>query len=348
MMVNFSTVVPEPKVLCTVNIPAEAFIGNSTRICVEAVTLNRKSMSPSCTRVTSVKLAPRNVTQPLGSASTGSNDSITGARVTVSTSELVPKPNGLVTFTVPLTALAGKVKSSCCGEGLLCPAALAPPICTPLICRKLTPRRVTFIPGAATRGQSSVITGARVIVNGSAVTAWPRWELTVIFPLRAAGTLALIWVSATISNEARTLPKRTTVTGLKFTPRMTTESPGAPTSESRWSMTGPGPATTNDSVLVPDSSCATLIKPSVKPAGTTARICVDAVTVKLAKRSPNLTTVTPVKFCPSIVTIVPCQPRTGRNPVIRGATTNATGKVISPIKVDSFGRAVVAASGTVA
>ena len=223
----------------------------------------------------------------------------------------MPKPNGLVTFTKPLVALAGTVKSSCCGDGVLCPAALAAPMCTALTCRKLTPRSVTFIPGAATGDDTLAMTGARVMMNGSAVTAWPSAEATVIFPLAAAGTVALSWVSATTVKPARTPPNQTAATGLKLTPRTTTESPGAPTHESRLSMIGPGPATTNGSLLVPDSSCETVIVPSATPTGTTARICVAAVTVKLAKRLPNLTTVTPVKFCPSMVTIVPCQPRAG-------------------------------------
>ena len=113
-------------------------------------------------------------------------------------------------------------------------------------------------------------------------------------------------------------------------------------------MIGPGPATTNGSLLVPDSSCETVIAPLAMPSGTTARICVAAVTVNWAKRSPNRTAVTPVKFCPSMVTIVPCQPRAGRNPAMRGATANGTGTATSPSGVARIGLAVVAASGTVA
>ena len=61
----------------------------------------------------------------------------------------------------------------------------------------------------------------------------------------AAGTVALSWVSATTVKPARTPPNQTAATGLKLTPRTTTESPGAPTHESRLSMIGPGPTTTN-------------------------------------------------------------------------------------------------------
>ena len=258
-----------------------------------------------------MKLAPRSVTHLAGSESGGSNDSITGARVTVSAAPLVPKPNELVTFTKPLVALAGTVKSSCCGDGVLCPAARAAPTCTAVTWRKFTPRSVTFIPGAATGGDTLVITGARVMVKKLPVTARPTAEARVIFPLAANGTLALSCVSATTLKPARTLPNHTAVTVLKLTPRMTTESPGAPTHESRLSMIGPGPATMNGSPLVPVSSCETVIAPSVTFGGTTARICVAAVTLKLAKRAPNFTAVTPVKFCPSMVTIVPRQPRAG-------------------------------------
>ena len=291
--------------------PVAALSGNSTRICGGAVTVNRTDIEPSSTRVAPVKLAPRSVTHLAGPVSGGSNDSITGARVTMSAAPLVPKPNGLATFTRPVVALAGTVKSSCCGDGVLCPADLTAPTCTAVTWRKFTPRSVTFMPGATTAGDTLVMTGARVMVNSFPVLDWPSAEARVIFPLAAAGTVALSCVSATTVTPARTLPNHTASTGLKLPPRMPPESPGAPTHESRPSMIGPGPAATNGQPLVPDSSCETVIAPSATPGGTTARICVAAVTLKLARRPPNFTAVTPVKFCPSMVTIVPSQPRAG-------------------------------------
>ena len=311
MIVSLSVVVSKPNVFFTVSVPVSAFSGSSTRICVGPVTVNRTDIEPSNTAVAPVKLAPRSVTHLAGPVNIGSNESITGVRVTVSATPLVPKPNGLTTLTWPVVALAGTVKSSCCNDGVLCPAALAGPTYTAVTSRKFTPRNVTFMPGATTPGDTPVITGARVMVNRFSVAAWPRVETRVIVPLAVSGTVAFSCVLATTVNTARTLPNHTVSTDLKLTPRITTESPGAPTHESRLSIIGPGPATTNDPPLAPVSSCETVIMPLVTFGGTTARICVVAVTLKLAGRPPNFTAVTPVKFCPSMVTIVPSQPRAG-------------------------------------
>ena len=127
MMVSGVKVVSPPNAFCTVSFPVAAFNGRSTRICVAAVTANRTAMFPSSTRVAPLKFDPRNVTHLPRSASIGSNDSITGARVTVNATSLKPWPCALVTFTRPVTAFSGTVKSSCFGDGVLCPPACTLP-----------------------------------------------------------------------------------------------------------------------------------------------------------------------------------------------------------------------------
>jgi hypothetical protein len=70
-------------------------------------------------------------------------------------------------------------------------------------------------------------------------------------------------------------------------------------------------------VAVPDG-VTTLIFPVVAPAGTTAPIRVDDLTVKLALTPLNLTEVAPVKFVPLIFTVLPTEPLAGVKLVIVG------------------------------
>jgi hypothetical protein len=72
----------------------------------------------------------------------------------------------------------------------------------------------------------------------------------------------------------------------------------------------------------------TVIRPVVAPEGTTAVILVDETTLKLLAAVPlNLTDVVPVKFVPSIVTVVPLVPLVGENDVIVGDPVDVTVKV---------------------
>jgi hypothetical protein len=94
----------------------------------------------------------------------------------------------------------------------------------------------------------------------------------------------------------------------------------------------------------------TLIFPVVAPAGTTAPIKVDDLTVKLALTPLNLTEVAPVKFVPVIFTVLPTEPFMGAKLVIVGGST--TVKLVAlvavpPGAVTAIGP-VVAPAGTVA
>jgi hypothetical protein len=75
----------------------------------------------------------------------------------------------------------------------------------------------------------------------------------------------------------------------------------------------------------------TLIFPVVAPAGTTALIRVDDLTVKLAVTPLNLTEVTPMKFDPVIFTVLPTKPLVGAKLVIVGGPT--TVKLVALVAV---------------
>ena len=97
----------------------------------------------------------------------------------------------------------------------------------------------------------------------------------------------------------------------------------------------------------------TVIRPVVAPTGTTAVILVDETTLKLLAAVPsNLTEVVPVKFVPSIVTVVPLGPPVGENDVIVGDPVGVTVKlpvlVAVPPGVVTLIRPVIAPDGTTA
>ena len=94
----------------------------------------------------------------------------------------------------------------------------------------------------------------------------------------------------------------------------------------------------------------TLNGPVVAPAGTVAWIAVADVTVKLALTPLNVTTVTPAKFVPLIVTLLPKSPLVGVKLVMVGGftTVNAPVLVAVPPGVVTLSVPVVAPAGTVA
>lgn len=97
----------------------------------------------------------------------------------------------------------------------------------------------------------------------------------------------------------------------------------------------------------------TVIGPLVAPTGTTAVSLVDETTLKLvAATPPNLTEVVPVKFVPSIVTVVPLGPLVGENDVIVGDPAGVTVKlpelVAVPPGVVTLIRPLMAPDGTTA
>ena len=95
---------------------------------------------------------------------------------------------------------------------------------------------------------------------------------------------------------------------------------------------------------------ATLSGPVVAPAGTVAWIAVADVTVKLALTPLNVTAVTPAKFVPLMVTLLPTSPLVGVKLVMVGGftTVNAPVLVAVPPGVVTLSVPVVAPAGTVA
>ena len=96
----------------------------------------------------------------------------------------------------------------------------------------------------------------------------------------------------------------------------------------------------------------TVIGPDTAPAGTVARTSTSETAVNPPTTPPNRTSVTPVRFVPAIVTIVPAAPVVGRMALISGArgsrTVNTAGLSAMPLAVTTVMRPLVAPAGTVA
>jgi len=112
-----------------------------------------------------------------------------------------------------------------------------------------------------------------------------------------------------------------------------------------------GPATWNAPGLIAvPAGVVTVSGPLVAPAGTAAWIEVSVVTVKLALTPLNATAVAPVKFVPSIVTLVPTGALVGARPVIVGvpSTVNAMLLYAVPPGPVTLSPPVTAPAGTTA
>jgi hypothetical protein len=169
------------------------------------------------------------------------------------------------------------------------------------------------------------------------------------------GTVAVICVDEFTVKDAEVLLNLTPVTLVKFVPEMLTDVPTAPLVGEKDVMVG-APATVTvklvELVAVP-LGLVTEIGPVKAPEGTMAVIWVDVSAVKVvADVVLNLTSLTPMKFVPVIVTEVATGPLFGENEVIVGAPGGVTAKLVElwavPLKVMTEIFPDVAPEGTVA
>src|SRR5439155_898416 len=157
--------------------------------------------------------------------------------------------------------------------------ALVPLNSTALAPVKLVPLIVTLVPTGPLAGVKLVTVGGLMTVKLLALLAVPSGVVTPIGPLVApAGTVAVIVV-------AEPTVKLASVGGLMTRKLL--------------------------ALLAVPSALVTPIGPLVAPAGTAAVLVVAEPIVKLAFVPLNCTPVTPVKFVPLIVTLVPTGPLAG-------------------------------------
>jgi hypothetical protein len=269
--------------------------------------------------------------------------------------ELVAVPPGAVIEMGPVVAPTGMVAVIFVEEfttkdavTLLKRTAVAPVKFVPVI--------VTEVPACPEVGENEVIVGAATTVKFAELVAVPFRLVTEMGPeIAPGGTVAVICVDEFTVKDAEVLLNLTPVTLVKFVPEMLTDVPTAPLVGEKDVMVG-APATVTvklvELVAVP-LGLVTEIGPVKAPEGTMAVIWVDVSAVKVvADVVLNLTSLTPMKFVPVIVTEVATGPLVGENEVIVGAPGAVTVKVAElravPSNVVTEIFPDVAAGGTVA
>jgi hypothetical protein len=226
---------------------------------------------------------------------------------------------------------------------------------TPVAPVKLVPVIVTVVPTCPEVGENEVIVGAATTVKLVELVAVPFRLVTEMGPeVAPGGTVAVICVDEFTVKDAEVLLNLTPVTLVKFVPTITTEVPTGPLPGENEEIVG-APATVTvkfDELVAVPLGLVTVIGPVNAPEGTMAVIWVDESIVKVADVFLNLTSLTPVKFVPVIVTDVATGPLAGENEAIVGAPGGVTAKLVEllavPLKVMTEIFPDVAAGGTVA
>ena len=188
-------------------------------------------------------------------------------------------------------------------------------------------------------------------MNVSALVAAPAGVASVILPLFAPlGTTAVTWVSLTNAKVAAVPLNVTEMTPVKRDPLIVTVLPTSPLFGLMPAILGPLTVNVPGLVAVP-AGVTSVILPVVAPLGTTAVTLVALTNVKGAEVPLNATELTPVKFVPLIVTVVPTPPPFGLKLLIVGpepVTLKLVRLVARPEGVVSVICPVVAPFGTVA
>src|ERR1044071_470068 len=150
-----------------------------------------------------------------------------------------------------------------------------------------------------------------VMVKALELVPVPEGVVTEMVPVVApAGTVAVIWVSELIVNEALVPLNFTLVAPVNEAPLITTIAPGAPLVGLKLVILG---MTEKLAALVAlPAEFTTVILPVVAPAGTTALMDVEETGVTVEEETPlNLTSVTVSSLLPLMVTSVPIGPLSG-------------------------------------
>src|SRR5450830_673706 len=311
--------VPPGVVILTSTVPVPA--GAVAVICVALTTVMPvAAVAPKVTAVVPVKFVPLMVTlvPPVAGPEVGEILVTVGAATYVNWSAalvaLVPPGVVILTSTVPVPA--GAVAVICVALTTVMPVAAVAPKVTAVVPVKFVPLMVTLVPPVAGPevGEILVTVGAATYVNWSAalVALVPPGVviLTSTVPV-PAGAVAVICVAlTTVKPVAAVAPKVTAVAPTRFAPLMVTLMPPAAGPDVGEILLTVGAATyVNWSAalvaLVPPP-VVTLTSTVPEPAGAVAVICVALLKVKLlAAVPPKVTAVTPAKFVPVMVTLVP-------------------------------------------
>src|SRR5581483_2158671 len=245
----------------------------------------------------------------------------------------------------PVVAVAGTVAVICVAESTWY-AATTLLNRTPVIPTKLVPVIVTLAPAPPLAGEKPVTAGETRNTNPLVVE--PAGATTATAPeVAPAGTVVAICVALLTVKLAEAPLNVTDVTPARFAPTSVTAAPvGA---EGGDALVSAGEVIVSFWPVPVPSGVVTVTGALTAFAGTVALIRVGETTVKAPVRFPNLTSVVPVKFAPSIVTTCPAAALAGVSPVMNGeVTVNAPALVPEPAGVVIVTGPVLAFVGTVA
>jgi hypothetical protein len=325
--VNDDELLAVPAGVVTETGPVSAPLGTVAWICESETTVKSAPAPLTVTLLAPVKPVPViDTLVPVGPL-VGVNAPIVGGVVIVNDDELVAVPPGVVTETDPVSAPLGTVAWICESETTL-KSALAPSNFTPVAPVKLVPVIEMLIPAGPPVGVSETIVGggsAHEPVNHEELQAPPPGVETEIGPGSAKlGTTAWSFESESTVTELAGLPLNPTsvAPGTKREPTTSMLAPTGPQVGVNELIVG---GTPKGDALVPVPFCVvTEIAPVFAPSGTVAWISVSESTVKLAATPPNVTALAPVKFSPTMSTVVPGSPFDGVNDLIVGAVRIAS------------------------
>lgn len=190
--------------------------------------------------------------------------------------------------------------------------AFTPPMDTEVTLVSEVPVIITTVPVVPCVGVKELMAG---LDTKPASDAEPPGVVTFTLPELPEGTVAEMVVAFTTLNDAGILPKLTALVVLKLVPVMSTSVPAPAVSGEKEEMVGGGMK------INPPNEPMVLLFAAVTlpedPLPTTALIAVSDSTVKeVAAVPPNLTEVTPVKFEPFMLMVVPAPADVGVKEVI--------------------------------
>src|ERR1700724_872151 len=147
--------------------------------------------------------------------------------VTVKLVALVAVPPGVVIAILPVRAPLGTVAVTCVSEFTVKAVAFTPPKVTLLVCVRLTPLIVTWVPTRPLGGVKPVITGVtrKTTLVVSVPPGVATWTVPVVAP---AGTVVVISELDTTVNVAGVPLKLTLVAPVKLVPKILTATPTLP------------------------------------------------------------------------------------------------------------------------
>jgi hypothetical protein len=306
-----------PPCVATEIVPPVVPTGTVARICVGEITVTLAAATPPKVTVeVVVKFVPVITIVVPTPAFVGEKLIIVGMEINVNPAKF-PVPPGVVTDTAPPNVPEATTAVIRVAETITKLDAATPPKLTAVAPVKFVPLMVTVAPAPTLVGVKLVTVGGGISTKPARLPV-PPGVVTETLPLAPVATTAVICVGeTTVKLAAVTPPKRTELAPLKFVPVRLTVIPVPALAGVKLVIVGGEINVKPCSEAVP--VCVEMETAPSAPEASVATICVAETTVKLAAAvPPKLTPLTPTKFVPTIVMVIPAPALVGVNRVMVG------------------------------